>query len=494
MEKIRRIRDKLPHLRAVIQINGPFGSRADGFWRWEEAMSIETESVEGEYRERKASAAVNECCCIIYTSGTVGQPKGVMLSNDNLTFNTANIVEGLGNLERGREVFVSYLPLAHLAAQMADVFIPLAIGATVYFADKDALKTSLLPTLLHARPTFFLGVPRVFEKIHEKMIAIGSRAGVVKRTIGAWARQVVLRHHLGSAPNSLQYRIAKKLVVDRVKQALGFDRCKTFLTGAAPLDDDTRGFFLSLDMPIIDGYGMTESSSVHSLTTLKCPIGGKALRGTQTKIFNPDADGHGEICMRGRHVFMGYVNESEKTLETIDDGRWLHSGDRGLIDRDGNIHVTGRFKELLVTAGGKNIPFAVIESRVRSECSAISNALLVGDRKRFLSILLTLKTEANEDGTPSDRLAAETLEWLATFGVSAEKVCETQKSQKTLDAIHEVIDRVNEKAPSSDHRIRKFAILPEDFSIATGELTPTMKVKRNFVLTKHRDLIDELYG
>lgn len=497
MEKIRQIRDKLPHLRAVIQINGPFGRPTEGFWRWEDAMLIETEEFEGEYRERIESIAVNECCCIIYTSGTVGKPKGVMLSNDNLTFNTENIVRGLGNIETGREVFVSYLPLAHLAAQMSDVFIPLAVGATVYFADKDALKSSLLQTLLEARPTFFLGVPRVFEKIHEKMIAVGSQAGLVRRTIGSWARKVVLQHHMdsisGSPSNSLEYRIASTLIISKVKQALGFERCKTFLTGAAPFNEATRSFFLSLDMPIIDGYGMTESSSVHSLTTLQCPIGSKSLTGTRTKILNPDADGHGEICMRGRHVFMGYVNERDKTCEAIDGDLWLHSGDRGVIDKDGNIHVTGRFKELIVTSGGKKVPFEAIENRVRSECPAIANALLVGDRKRFLSILLTFKTESNEDGSARDDLTDETIKWLSSKNLKFARLSEVRSDMRVLRALQAVIDRVNEQAASSDLKIQKFAILPSDFSITTGEFTPTMKVKRNFVLEKYEGLIDGFY-
>lgn len=289
-----------------------------------------------------------------------------------------------------------------------------------------------------------------------------------------------------------------KHVLSKVKQALGFQRCRTFFTGAAPLNEETKKYFLSLDMFIYEGYGMSEST-IHTLTTMETPsfnTVGKSLPGTLTKIINVNEDGHGEICMKGRHVFMGYINEPEKTAETIDDERWLHSGDLGYIDDDGYIYITGRIKELIITAGGENIPYIKIENEVKNECNAISNAVLVGDQKKFLTMLLTLKTEMNEDGSPRDELAPETVSWLDSIGLNHKKlsdVLSNQVDEKVMKAIEELINRANSKAISNAQKVQKFAILPHDFTISTGELTPTMKLKRNVVLGKYKEIINKLY-
>lgn len=503
MEMIRKIKHKLPHLKAIIQIHSSIAhdaSSVDDCWSWSDLEDVKIDDVEDEYQSRLRNVAVNECCCLVYTSGTVGNPKGVMLSHDNLMFDAQSSISALGNIEMGQEVFVSYLPLSHLAAQMADVFFALTIAATVYFADRDALKSSLLETLVAAQPTFFLGVPRVFEKIHERMLAVGAQAGFVKKCIGKWAKRVTLEHHMnrlnGSPTNSLQFRIAQMTILGKVRQALGFKRCKGFLTGAAPISEATRNYFLSLDMPLIEGYGMTESSSVHLIGSSMNPSAGKSLPGTETKIINKDLDGHGEICMRGRHVFMGYINEPEKSIEAIDNERWLHSGDLGYIDDNGFVHVTGRIKELIITSGGENIPYLCIENQVKCECSAISNAMLVGDKRKFLTILVTLKTEFDENGFPSDDLDQCTKSWLNKINLNYTKLSEILASgpdEKVLLAIHESINRANGKSASNAHKVQKFAILPHDFTIATGELTATMKLKRNFVLNKFTDLIESFY-
>ena len=372
MEKIREIKDKLPHLKAVVQTLSPYGQyvkKADGYWRWSELEALNVDDVEEEYKKRSSQIVANECCCLIYTSGTVGKPKGVMLSHDNLTWDSYSVTVHLEELQMGKEVLVSYLPLSHVAGQMVDIFIPLTLAGTVYFADRDALKGTLVKTLLEAQPTLFLGVPRVFEKIQEKMMAVGSQSGALKKLIGSWAKNVVFQHHMdrmaGRPSNSLQYKIANKLVMSKVKHALGLLRVKYLVTGAAPMSVETKKYFLSLDMPIHDVYGMSESTGGHSLTTLEAPTfetSGKSMPGIKTKIVNHDDNGHGEICIKGRHVFMGYLNEVEKTNEAIDDDGWLRTGDIGYIDRDGYIFITGRIKELIITAGlrNKNIFFILI--------------------------------------------------------------------------------------------------------------------------------------
>lgn len=272
------------------------------------------------------------------------------------------------------------------------------MAATVYFADKNALKGSLLDTLVAARPTAFLGVPRVWEKIYEKMQAVARGNGPIKTWIATWAKNQGLQYNMdrmnGVEYKSWSYLIAKWLVFNKVKAALGLDRCHLFGTAAAPLSNDVKKYFMSLDIVIIDAYGMSECAGAHSLTTnsaFRLGSVGRTLPGFATKLDNIDKDGEGEICMGGRHVFMGYLNDPEKTKEAKDDHSWLHSGDLGKKDVDGFLYVTGRIKELVITAGGENVPPVHIEQLVKKVCPALSNAMLIGDRRKYLTMLVTLK-------------------------------------------------------------------------------------------------------
>lgn len=249
MEKIHAIKDKLPHLKAVIQTLSPYApyvKRSDGYYRWSELEVMNTTDVEDEYQRRLKSIVANECCCLVYTSGTTGQPKGAMLTHDNFTWDAYSFPGLVDGLQMGKEVLVSYLPLSHVAAQIIDIFISMTLGATVWFADKDALKGSLVKTLTDARPTYFLGVPRVYEKIQEKMMAIGSQSGAIKRVVASWAKGATLKHHMdrmaGRPSASLQYKLATKLIMSKVKHALGFNRCKLFITGAGKNQFYSNGF------------------------------------------------------------------------------------------------------------------------------------------------------------------------------------------------------------------------------------------------------------
>ncbi|CAO1373964.1 unnamed protein product [Diamesa hyperborea] len=507
MEKIHEIKDKLPHLKAVIQTlppYAPFVKKLDGYYRWSELEEMNTDDVEEEYQRRLLDIAVNECCCLVYTSGTVGKPKGVMLSHDNMTWDAFAISNRLENLQMGKEVLISYLPLSHVAAQVVDIFVGLTNAVTIYFADKDALKGTLVKTLVEARPTRFLGVPRVYEKIQEKMISVGSASGPLKKIISGWAKNVTLDHHIdkmeGRPSNSVQYKIAKNFILSKVKYALGFNRCLSYVTAAAPVNVDTKKYFMSLDMPLLEAFGMSESSGGHTLSDCLAPTFetiGTSLPGTQTKVINTDENGHGELCLRGRNVFMGYVDDEEKTKEAIEDG-WLKTGDIGYIDSNGFVYITGRIKELIITAGGENIPPVHIEHLVKNEISALSNAFLVGDKRKFLTMLVTLKTEmAADTGAPLDDLSPETIKWLEGMNLKYTKLSEildAGPNSAVVKSIQEGIDRANKSSISNAQKVQKFAILPHDFSVPTGELGPTLKVKRNVVAKMYENVIDGFYN
>lgn len=508
MEKIYSIKSQLPLLKAVIQITPPYApyvKREDGYYRWSELEEMNTDDVEEEFKNRLANIVTNKCCCLVYTSGTVGNPKGVMMSHDSLTWDSYSIGKRLDQIQYGKEVLVSFLPLSHIAAQMVDIFLSLQFACTVYFADKDAMKGTLVNTLQEAKPTRMLGVPRVYEKIQEKMLSIGAQSGTAKKMISSWAKGVTLQHHMdameGKPTNSWQYRFVRNFLLSKVKDALGLSRCVTMVTAAAPMDPETKKYFMSLDLPIMEAFGMSETCGAHSLTTADSynfATIGKSLSGVETRIDKPDERGHGEICMRGRHILMGYVGEEEKTKEAIDEDGWLHSGDVGYIDDQGFIYITGRIKELIITAGGENIPPVHVENLVKNELMQVSNAFLIGDKRKFLTMLITLKTHMNLDsGEPKDELTSETMAWLKGYGVEHTKMSQIMAAgpcPKVLKAIQDGIDRANKKAISNAQKVQKFTLLPADFSVPGGELGPTLKVKRNIVVKKYDDIIEQFYA
>ncbi|XP_048845455.1 long-chain-fatty-acid--CoA ligase ACSBG2-like [Brienomyrus brachyistius] len=499
--KILKVKDQLPHLKAIVQYKDELEQKLPNLYTWKEFMQLGVTESDDALDEIIHSQKANECCSLIYTSGTTGSPKGAMLSHDNITW--VSLAAGtMTELTKGIETVVSYLPLSHIAAQVNDMWVGMRFAATTYFADPDALKGTLVNTLRDVRPTTFLGVPRVWEKMQEKMKSVGAKSSTLRKWVSDWAKAIGLQASYnvmnGNPTVPWGHLLANNLVFKRVREALGLDRCHSCFTGAAPITKDTLEYFMSLGIPIYELYGMSESTGPHTISwgggfrIMSC---GKELPGAQSKLDKPDADGNGEVCFWGRHVFMGYLNMPDKTAEALDSDGWLHSGDLGKHDDDGFLYITGRIKELIITAGGENIPPVAIEDRVKEELPIVSNVMLVGDKRKFLAMLLTLKCVVDESGNPTDELSPEMVDFCKCHGVAATRISDitTQKEPAVYQAIQKGVDRVNTRAVSNAQKVQKWTILPQDFSISGGELGPTMKLKRPVVHKMYKEEIDNFY-
>lgn len=475
------------------------------------------ELLQGQLDARMSSQLPEDCCTLVWTSGTTGSPKGTMISHDNLLFVAASVLERFSADENER--MVSYLPLSHVAAFLLDIFGPLAVGFCVYFARPDALKGSLVETLKEVKPTVFVAVPRVYEKIQEKMMAVGQSNGCLVAAISRWAKGV------GAAASAADERgeampwgfaLAKTLVFDNVRRALGLQDCRILASAAAPLQPATAAYFASLNLPICEVFGMSESTgpATACLPTRgdrRTGTSGKTLPGMELAIFPPPAfpgapfpdqepralapGEEGEICLRGRHVMLGYKDDEANTAAVIDRHGWLHSGDLGRVDRDGFLTISGRIKELIITAGGENIAPVAIENAIQAELPAVSTAVVIGDKRKFLTVLIALKCKVDPvTGGPLDELDTVAKKELAlNAGSSAKTFSEARDDPAVSRYIEAGIKRANKKAVSNAWMVQKFRLLPRDLSVFGGELTATMKLKRKVVSEAFAAEIESMY-
>lgn len=497
LKRLYPMRNEFRYLKKIVQYTGVPSSEYPDVLSWSQLIDLGLSLPEEPLEGRISQQAINQCCTLVYTSGTTGNPKGVMISQDNIYFTTTMALKA-HNWEDDAGDCVSYLPLNHIAANMYDIWASMFGLGKVWFAQKTALKGTLVETLKECRPTRFFGVPRVWEKIREAMMEKGRENKGLKKQLADSAKKAGLAHH-NEGKNGFMFKLGEKLVYPKVREALGLDRCKEFVTGAAPLAKEVFNYFLSLDMEINELYGMSESTGPFSANFKgKKIIGsvGVVYPGTRGKINDPDPNGDGEICMWGRHIMMGYLNNPEKTAETIDEENWLHSGDIGRKDNEGFYYITGRIKELLITAGGENIAPVLMEDNIKAELPCISNAILIGDKKKFITVFLTFKTIVDkETDLPTNQLTVGAIDWMKSIGSSALTVDEILKGpdSNVMSAIQKGIDRANSKAISNATRVQRWTILPRDISIPNGELGPTLKLKRFFFNNKYAHAIENLY-
>jgi len=345
----------------------------------------------------------------------------------------------------------------------------------------------------------FLGVPRVWEKIAEGLKKVGAQTEGVMKMISTWAKEkgaAQFEAELNGTDTPWFFGIAK-IVLDLIREKLGLDQCRYQVSAAAPISLQTVQYFGSLYIPILELYGMSEctgpqTTNLPGFGRHKIGTCGKAMEGSVMKIDNPDAEGNGEIIYTGRHIMMGYMKNREATAETIDANRYLHSGDVGQVDKDGFLKITGRIKELIITAGGENIPPVLIEDICKEEVPFLSNIMVIGDKRKFLAALVTLKTKPDAEGLPTHELAPSVLEHCSE-GVTTTDQAKTDA--KLLKVIDEGLKRANKRAISRAQWIQKFAIVADDFTVEGGELTATLKLKRRVAEKKYTEsVIEPLYA
>jgi long-subunit acyl-CoA synthetase (AMP-forming) len=473
LEKYKVVREQLPKVKAIVMMEGH--DPTPNVYSWRHFLQLGEQVAVSDLEARMQAQQSSDVCTLIYTSGTTGTPKGVMITHRNMTWVAQTVMSMIGGVQSDR--FISYLPLSHIAEQAVSVHGPMTTGACVYFAES---MEALADNLREVRPTVFLGVPRVWEKIQAKMQRAGEGAPAWRKKLIAWAKEQGLEgvHALekGQAPG-LGYKIADKLVFSKVRERLGLDQCRFRATAAAPISRDTLDFFASLGLPIYEVYGMSECTGPATISLPNHFEIGKAgfvLPGTEMKIAED-----GEICMRGPHVFAGYFKDEKATREAIDSEGWLHSGDVGTLDGRNYLQITDRKKELLITAGGENVAPQLIEGFLRG-IPLVSQAVVVGDRKKYLAALLTLDPE-------------KLMAIAEQVGSSAKDPEAAAKCQHIWSYLNGQIDNVNQRL-ARVQAVKKFKIITTDFSVDGGELTPTLKLKRRVINEKYAGDIEGMYN
>jgi long-chain acyl-CoA synthetase len=464
--KIAKVRDRLPALEQVIVLDG----EAEGAMTLEELRSRGRGREHAEVAERAAAVKPEDPYTFIYTSGTTGPPKGCVLLHGNYR-SVVTMCEVESILHDGDVVYL-YLPLAHSFALLIQL-IAIDLGGTIAYWGGDP--KGIVGELMAVKPHYLPSVPRIFEKIYTLVTSSGDPAKIRAATqLGLKVRQLEAAGQPIPADLQAAYETADAELFSNVRNVFG-GRLRQATSGAAPIAQEILEFFYACGVPVLEGYGMTETATASTVSTVanyKFGTVGRPLPNSEIRIADD-----GEILVRGPHIFNGYYKMEDKSFGAIEGG-WLHTGDLGSIDEDGYLSITGRKKDIIITAGGKNLTPANLENDLK-QSRWISQAVMYGDRRPYPVALVTLDAEeivpwAKEQGLPEDpsALASE---------------------PKVRELIQGVLDDVNERYARVE-QIKKFVILDHDLSQETGELTPTLKVKRNVINEKYEDLFDRLYA
>ncbi|MBA4368646.1 MAG: long-chain fatty acid--CoA ligase [Desulfobacterium sp.] len=477
-DKIQPQLDKLPSLKKIVIWDGDVD--ADPVIRLDELIKAGEKALTGKpdlVEQAENAISTNDTALVIYTSGTTGPPKGACLTHKNILAELS-ATSTIPNEILG-DTMMFFLPLSHVGERVAGQFMRISRGITAAYV-KDI--NHILDDIKEIRPTFFGSVPRIFEKAYAKVQSEVENAPPLKRTLFQWAvktGKAVSRIHQkgGKIPLDLQIRkaIADRLVLSKIRNIFG-GRVNYFLSSAAPISVEILEFFHACGMLILEGYGQTEVSCFCTA----CMPGayrfgsvGKALPNVELKIADD-----GEIMVKGDIVFKGYHNQEELTRKTINPEGWIYTGDIGRLDSDGFLWITGRKKEIIVTSGGKNVTPSNIESRIMNH-PLVEHAMVHGDRRNYLTALISLSHE-------------NLIAWAGKNGYNTSDIQVLIQSEPVKAEVQSAIDYANKELAKFE-TIKKFVIVPKPFGVETGELTPTMKVRRKEVEKKYIHLLDSLY-
>ena len=475
LDKVLEVRGRLPRLRQIVIYDGSSDPGRDVL-SWDDFLDLGADVPDEEVVRRGEELGPEDLASLVYTSGTTGEPKGVMISHGNLVFIGWTSSESL-YLEPYFTTLL-FLPLAHVFARLI-VYMCLRKAIPVAFAESFQ---TVVQNLQEIRPHFIASVPRVYEKAYDKIVSGAAEAGGIKLKLFYWALEVgrkvgdlKQKHHAIPAGLALKHRIAYKLVLHKIVGVFG-GRLEWSVSGAAPLNKSIAEFFHACGVLILEGIGMTENTSfshVNRFDNYRFGSVGQLGPEIEHRIAED-----GELLTRGPNTMLGYYKNPEATAETIDGEGWLHTGDIGEIDEEGFLRITDRKKDLIITAGGKNVAPAHVEQVLR-QSHYIGQAMAVGDRKKFLSAVVTLDPETMPEWAEQNDLGDLSLEELAAH-------------PRVHELIELEIERCNKNLASYES-IKRFEIVPKDFSIEGGELTPTMKIKRKVVVDKYKNEIEALY-
>ena len=470
LAKVLEIRDRVPRLEHLIVMD-PAGDTAQAI-PLEELRARGRERPAAELAERAAAVKPQDTFTIIYTSGTTGPPKGCVLLHGNYRA-ILDMVEQRGLLQEGEDVVYLYLPLAHSFALLIQL-VALDVGTTVAYFGGDTKQ--IVVELSEVKPTYLPSVPRIFEKIYTLVSANVDADTLHKATeVGVKVRDLQLAGR--PVPDELQqhYNHAEEQLFKNVRAAFG-GRLREAVTGAAPIAKEILEFFYACGVPVMEGYGMTETATAATTSTPedhRFGSVGKALPGVEVRIAQD-----GELLVKGANIFNGYWNNADASFGAVEEG-WLHTGDLGSIDEDGYIYIVGRKKDIIITAGGKNLTPANIENDMK-QTRWVSQAVMHGDRRPYPVMLITLDEE-------------EIVPWAQQNGIEDTSIAALAKNPQVHALIQAELDKANAKYAQVE-QVKRFVILDHDLSQETGELTPTLKVKRNVVNEKYAELFEQLYG
>jgi long-chain acyl-CoA synthetase len=478
LEKVRAVRARLPAVRQVIALDSH--TPEPGVIGWSEVLA-RGRAARPRYPDWQPAAlriAPEDLATIIYTSGTTGDPKGVMLSHGNIASNVSTCVP-LFSFSDADEC-LSFLPLSHIFERMFGHYSMFHAGVVINYAESI---DSVPADMQDRRPTVMASVPRLYEKIYGRVLDSVRASSVPRQRVFRWARRVgeeVAERTLDGRPIgtglALRRRLADRLVFAKLRARTG-GRIRFFISGGAPLSADIARFFYAAGMPVLEGYGLTETSPVIAVNTFehqKLGTVGRPIPGVEVQI-GPD----GEILARGPNTMRGYFGKPDATAEALDADGWFHTGDIGEIDAEGYLRITDRKKDLIVTAAGKNIAPQPIENLAKTS-RYVANAVMLGDRRRFPIMLIVPNEAVLRDWGARHGVAEETIEGL--LGRTEVRGVIEREVRKTLR------DLAQFEMP------KKFLLVPRDFSVEGGELTPTLKVRRRIVEDRHRAAIEALYA